>query len=77
MIALPGFFMFEMLSPLVEFSGYLLLPVLWALGMLSPEVAGSSSCSRSCTPSWYRRWPCCWKTSPSGAIPGLAISGGF
>ncbi len=41
MIALPGFFMFEMLSPLVEFSGYLLLPVLWALGMLSPEVAGT------------------------------------
>jgi hypothetical protein len=41
MVALPGFFMFEMLSPLVEFSGYLLLPVLWLLGMLNPEVAGT------------------------------------
>ena len=36
MIALPGFLMFEMLSPLVELSGYILLPVMWALGLLSP-----------------------------------------
>jgi cellulose synthase/poly-beta-1,6-N-acetylglucosamine synthase-like glycosyltransferase len=35
MISLPGFVMFEMLSPLVELSGYVLLPVLWALGLLS------------------------------------------
>jgi cellulose synthase/poly-beta-1,6-N-acetylglucosamine synthase-like glycosyltransferase len=41
MIALPGFFMFEMLSPLIELSGYLLLPVLWLLGLLSPSVAGT------------------------------------
>ncbi|HEV7364719.1 MAG TPA: glycosyltransferase [Gemmatimonadales bacterium] len=39
MISLPGFFMFEMLSPLVEFSGYLLLPILWAMGLLNPAVA--------------------------------------
>jgi hypothetical protein len=32
--------MFEMLSPLVELSGYILLPVMWALGLLSP--AGAS-----------------------------------
>jgi cellulose synthase/poly-beta-1,6-N-acetylglucosamine synthase-like glycosyltransferase len=41
MIALPGFFIFEMLAPLVEMSGYLLLPVLWALGLLNPTVAGT------------------------------------
>jgi cellulose synthase/poly-beta-1,6-N-acetylglucosamine synthase-like glycosyltransferase len=35
MISLPGFVMFEMLSPLVELSGYILLPVFWALGFLS------------------------------------------
>ncbi|HZN97815.1 MAG TPA: glycosyltransferase family 2 protein, partial [Gemmatimonadales bacterium] len=29
MIALPGFLVFEMVSPLVEMSGYLLLPLLW------------------------------------------------
>jgi cellulose synthase/poly-beta-1,6-N-acetylglucosamine synthase-like glycosyltransferase len=41
MVALPGFVMFEMLSPLIELSGYLLLPVLWALGLLNPTVAGT------------------------------------
>ena len=39
MISLPGFVMFEMLSPLVELSGYIMLPVIWALGFLSPSVA--------------------------------------
>jgi len=39
MISLPGFVMFEMLSPLVELSGYILLPVLWALGLLNPAGA--------------------------------------
>jgi cellulose synthase/poly-beta-1,6-N-acetylglucosamine synthase-like glycosyltransferase len=41
MVALPGFVMFEMLSPLIELSGYLLLPVLWALGLLNLTVAGT------------------------------------
>jgi cellulose synthase/poly-beta-1,6-N-acetylglucosamine synthase-like glycosyltransferase len=36
MISLPGFVMFEMMSPLVEFSGYLLFPILWVLGLLNP-----------------------------------------
>ena len=35
MISLPGFLMFEMLSPLVELSGYILLPIMWAMGILS------------------------------------------
>ncbi len=39
MISLPGFVMFEMLSPLVELSGYILMPVMWALGLLSPAGA--------------------------------------
>ena len=39
MISLPGFVMFEMLSPLVELSGYVLLPIMWALGLLSPAGA--------------------------------------
>lgn len=39
MVALPGFVMFEMLSPLVELSGYVLLPILWMLGLLSPSGA--------------------------------------
>ena len=41
MVSLPGFFMFEMLSPLIELSGYLLLPVLWVTGLLNPAVAGT------------------------------------
>jgi cellulose synthase/poly-beta-1,6-N-acetylglucosamine synthase-like glycosyltransferase len=41
MISLPGFLMFEMLAPLVEMSGYLLLPVLWVFGRLSPSVTGT------------------------------------
>ena len=41
MVALPGFLVFEMLSPLVELSGYLLLPVLWLLGMFSSSAAGT------------------------------------
>jgi cellulose synthase/poly-beta-1,6-N-acetylglucosamine synthase-like glycosyltransferase len=39
MVSLPGFVMFEMLSPLVELSGYVMLPVLWAFGLLSPAGA--------------------------------------
>jgi cellulose synthase/poly-beta-1,6-N-acetylglucosamine synthase-like glycosyltransferase len=39
MVALPGFLVFEMLSPLIELSGYLLLPVLWLLGILNPDGA--------------------------------------
>jgi cellulose synthase/poly-beta-1,6-N-acetylglucosamine synthase-like glycosyltransferase len=39
MISLPGFVLFEMLSPLVELSGYLLLPILWGFGLLNPPVA--------------------------------------
>jgi cellulose synthase/poly-beta-1,6-N-acetylglucosamine synthase-like glycosyltransferase len=39
MISLPGFVVFEMLSPLVELSGYLLLPILWVFGLLNPTVA--------------------------------------
>jgi cellulose synthase/poly-beta-1,6-N-acetylglucosamine synthase-like glycosyltransferase len=41
LIALPGFFVFEMLSPLIELSGYLLLPLLWGLGMLDLQLAGT------------------------------------
>jgi cellulose synthase/poly-beta-1,6-N-acetylglucosamine synthase-like glycosyltransferase len=39
LISLPGFLMFEMLSPLIEFSGYLLMPVLLVLGLLNPAGA--------------------------------------
>jgi hypothetical protein len=39
MISLPGFLVFEMISPLVELSGYLLLPLLWASGMLDFSLA--------------------------------------
>ena len=39
MVSLPGFVIFEMLSPLVELSGYILLPVMWALGLLNPAGA--------------------------------------
>ena len=34
LVALPGFFLFEMLSPVIEFSGYLVLPLLLLLGYL-------------------------------------------
>jgi cellulose synthase/poly-beta-1,6-N-acetylglucosamine synthase-like glycosyltransferase len=39
MVALPGFVMFEMLSPLIELSGYVLLPLLWCLGYLNLSYA--------------------------------------
>jgi cellulose synthase/poly-beta-1,6-N-acetylglucosamine synthase-like glycosyltransferase len=39
MVSLPGFLVFEMLSPLIELSGYLLIPFLWALGLLSVSMA--------------------------------------
>jgi hypothetical protein len=39
MVSLPGFFVFEMLSPLVELSGYVLIPVLWSLGLLNVSLA--------------------------------------
>ena len=32
---MPGFVVFEMLSPVIELSGYLLMPLLWAMGSLS------------------------------------------
>jgi cellulose synthase/poly-beta-1,6-N-acetylglucosamine synthase-like glycosyltransferase len=39
MVSLPGFLFFELLSPLVELSGYILLPVMWFLGILNPGAA--------------------------------------
>jgi cellulose synthase/poly-beta-1,6-N-acetylglucosamine synthase-like glycosyltransferase len=39
MVALPGFAMFEMLSPLIELSGYAILPLMWLLGDLNPSYA--------------------------------------
>jgi cellulose synthase/poly-beta-1,6-N-acetylglucosamine synthase-like glycosyltransferase len=41
MVSLPGFFVFEMLSPVVELSGYVLIPVLWAVGLLDASLAGT------------------------------------
>jgi cellulose synthase/poly-beta-1,6-N-acetylglucosamine synthase-like glycosyltransferase len=41
LVSLPGFAIFEMLSPLVELSGYLLLPVLWLNGLLDLWYAGT------------------------------------
>jgi cellulose synthase/poly-beta-1,6-N-acetylglucosamine synthase-like glycosyltransferase len=39
MVALPGFAVFEMLSPLIELSGYILLPLLLLLGYLDLSYA--------------------------------------
>jgi cellulose synthase/poly-beta-1,6-N-acetylglucosamine synthase-like glycosyltransferase len=39
LVAMPGFFLFEMLSPIIEFSGYLMLPLLLLLGYLPPSYA--------------------------------------
>ena len=41
MVSLPGYLVFEMISPLVELTGYLLLPLLWASGLLSPSLAAT------------------------------------
>jgi cellulose synthase/poly-beta-1,6-N-acetylglucosamine synthase-like glycosyltransferase len=41
LVSLPGFAIFEMLSPVVELSGYLLLPVLWLNGLLNLSYAGT------------------------------------
>jgi cellulose synthase/poly-beta-1,6-N-acetylglucosamine synthase-like glycosyltransferase len=41
MISLPAFLVFEMLSPLIELSGYILLPALWAFGALEASLAGT------------------------------------
>ena len=39
MVALPGFALFEMLSPVIELSGYVMLPLLWAAGYLNSAYA--------------------------------------
>lgn len=39
LIALPGFAVFEMLGPLVEFSGYILLPILYFAGVFNSAYA--------------------------------------
>jgi cellulose synthase/poly-beta-1,6-N-acetylglucosamine synthase-like glycosyltransferase len=39
MVALPGFALFEMLSPLIELSGYVMLPLLWSVGYLDTSYA--------------------------------------
>ena len=39
LVSLPGFVLFEMLSPLVEFSGYLLLPFLYWSGLFNVSYA--------------------------------------
>jgi cellulose synthase/poly-beta-1,6-N-acetylglucosamine synthase-like glycosyltransferase len=39
LVSLPGFVLFEMLSPLVEFSGYLLLPFLYWSGLFNLSYA--------------------------------------
>ncbi len=39
LLAMPCFVLFEMLSPVVELTGYLMLPVLAALGLLAPSFA--------------------------------------
>jgi cellulose synthase/poly-beta-1,6-N-acetylglucosamine synthase-like glycosyltransferase len=41
MVSLPGFLLFEMISPLVELSGYLILPVLWTLGLINVSIAAT------------------------------------
>jgi cellulose synthase/poly-beta-1,6-N-acetylglucosamine synthase-like glycosyltransferase len=41
LVALPGFAVFEMLSPLIEFSGYILLPVLLLLGYVDLSYAAA------------------------------------
>jgi cellulose synthase/poly-beta-1,6-N-acetylglucosamine synthase-like glycosyltransferase len=40
LVSLPAFALFEMLSPLIEFSGYVLLPILWWNGLLDASYAG-------------------------------------
>jgi len=39
LLSLPGFAVFEMMSPLVEFTGYLMLPVLYLSGLLNLSYA--------------------------------------
>jgi cellulose synthase/poly-beta-1,6-N-acetylglucosamine synthase-like glycosyltransferase len=41
LVSLPGFLVFEMLSPVVEFSGYLLIPTLWVFDLLNLSLAGT------------------------------------
>jgi cellulose synthase/poly-beta-1,6-N-acetylglucosamine synthase-like glycosyltransferase len=41
LVALPGFAVFEMLSPIIELSGYVLLPLLLLLGYLDASYAGA------------------------------------
>lgn len=40
LVSLPAFGLFEMVSPLIEFSGYLLLPVLWWNGLVDRSYVG-------------------------------------
>lgn len=37
MLALPLYFLFELASPLIEFLGYILVPLAWLFGVVSPD----------------------------------------
>jgi cellulose synthase/poly-beta-1,6-N-acetylglucosamine synthase-like glycosyltransferase len=39
LLAMPSFLLFEVLGPVVELSGLVLIPLFWALGLLNTEVA--------------------------------------
>jgi cellulose synthase/poly-beta-1,6-N-acetylglucosamine synthase-like glycosyltransferase len=41
LVSLPAFALFEMVSPLIEFTGYLLLPLLWWNGLVDKSYVGT------------------------------------
>jgi hypothetical protein len=60
LLAMPYFFLFEALGPVVEVLGYLLLPVFYLLGVFNAEFALLSSSwpwgTGSSSPSWPSAW---------------------
>ena len=73
--ALPTFWIFEYLGPLVELAGYVLLLFLFVMERRAGTPASSTTTSSG--PSCWPRWATgCWSTcSPSWSGPGASGSG--
>lgn len=40
MLAVPYYYLFELISPIIELAGYVLIPLAWYFGILSPDALG-------------------------------------
>jgi len=74
LVALPYYFLFELIGPIVELTGLPIVALGLAFGLVDPAFALGSWPWRSATACSYRslRWP--WRSSPSTATAAGATS---